>query len=62
MKAHMIDAVVVAGSEIFPPRCHIHRTMACQGPYTGIMLATQEDLMALSVVEMVSLNGEGGTR
>ena len=57
VKAHMVQAIGLTGVEVLSPSIEIHRHMACQGPYTSIMSATQEDLMSIGK-EMLTLDVE----
>ena len=47
METEMVDAVAFAYLQITPPRCQIHRNMACVGEYTCIVFATKKSLMAV---------------
>ena len=49
MKAHMIDSILLAGSEIFHPAFHAHFHMSRQRPYSRIVLATKEYPMTIGV-------------
>ena len=49
MKAHMIDSIFLAGSEILHPAFHAHFHMSRQRPYSRIVLATEEYPMAIGV-------------
>ena len=57
MKAHMIDSIFLAGSEILHPAFHAHLHMSRQRPYSRIVLATEEYPMAIGV-EVGALNME----
>ena len=60
VETHMVDAIVLTRPEILMPSHLVHRTMTRQRPYAGIMLAAQENTVALSVVEMAIADYEGG--
>ena len=49
MKAHMVDSIFLAGSEILHPAFHAHLHMSRQRPYSRIVLATEEYPMAIGV-------------
>ena len=49
MKAHMIDSILLAGSEILHPAFHAHFHMSRQRPYSRIVLATEEYPMTIGV-------------
>ena len=49
MKAHMVDSILLAGSEILHPAFHAHLHMSRQRPYSRIVLATEEYPMAIGV-------------
>ena len=49
MKAHMIDSILLAGSEILHPAFHAHFHMSRQRPYSCIVLATEEYPMTIGV-------------
>ena len=49
MKAHMVDSIFLAGSEILHPAFHAHFHMSRQRPYSRIVLATEEYPMTIGV-------------
>ena len=49
MEAHVVQAVGGTGAEIVLPRSHIHCDVTSQRPYAGVVLATQEEPMAVGV-------------
>ena len=49
MKAHMIDSILLAGSEILHPAFHTHFHMSRQRPDSRIVLATEEYPMTIGV-------------
>ena len=49
MKAHMIDSILLTGSEILHPAFHAHLLMSRQRPYCRIVLATKEYPMTIGV-------------
>ena len=49
MKAHMVDSIFLAGSEILHPAFPAHFHMSRQRPYSRIMLATEKYPMAIGV-------------
>ena len=49
MKAHMVDSILLAGSEIFHPAFHAHLHMSRQRPYSRIVFATKEYPMTIGV-------------
>ena len=49
MKAHMVDSIFLAGSEIFHPAFHAHLYMSRQRPYSRIVLATKEYPMTIGI-------------
>ena len=55
MKAHMVDSILLAGSEILHPAFHAHFHMSRQRPYSRIVLATEEYPMTIGV-EVSTLN------
>ena len=57
MKAHMIDSILLADSEILHPAFHTHFHMSRQRPYSRIVLATEEYPMTIGV-EVSALNME----
>ena len=57
MKAHMVDSILLAGSEILHPAFHAHFHMSRQRPYSRIVLATEEYPMAIGV-KVSALNME----
>ncbi len=57
MKAHMVDSILLAGSEIFHPAFHAHLHMSRQRPDSRIVLATEEYPMAIGV-KVSALNME----
>ena len=57
MKAHMVDSIFLAGSEILHPAFHAHFHMSRQRPYSRIMLATEKYPMAIGV-KVSALNME----
>ena len=57
MKAHMVDSILLAGSEILHPAFHAHLHMSRQRPYSRIVLATEEYPMTIGV-EVSALNME----
>ena len=57
MKAHMIDSILLTGSEILHPAFHAHFHMSRQRPYSRIVLATEEYPMTIGV-EVGALNME----
>ena len=57
MKAHMVDSILLAGSEILHPAFHAHFHMSRQRPYSRIVLATEEYPMTIGV-EVSALNME----
>ena len=57
MKAHMIDSILLAGSEILHPAFHAHFHMSRQRPDSRIVLATEEYPMTIGV-EVSALNME----
>ena len=57
MKAHMIDSIFLAGSEIFHPAFHAHLHMSRQRPYSRIVLATEKYPMTIGV-KVSALNME----
>ena len=57
MKAHMVDSILLAGSEILHPAFHAHFHMSRQRPYSRIVLATEEYPMTIGV-KVSALNME----
>ena len=57
METHVVQTIGLTGVEVLSPSIEVHRHMSCQGPYTGIMSATQEDLMPIGK-EMLTLDVE----
>ena len=57
MKAHMVDSILLAGSEILHPAFHAHLHMSRQRPYSRIVLATEEYPMTIGV-KVSALNME----
>ena len=55
MKAHMIDSILLTGSEILHPAFHAHFHMSRQRPDSRIVLATEEYPMTIGV-EMGALD------
>ena len=49
MKAHMVDSILLAGSEILHPAFYAHLHMSRQRPYSRIVLATEEYPMTIGV-------------
>ena len=49
MKAHMVDSILLAGSEILHPAFHAHLHMSRQRPYSRIVLTTEEYPMTIGV-------------
>ena len=45
----MVETIVGTFAKIVFPRLYIHRHMTCQRPYTGIVLASQEDLVTVGI-------------
>ena len=57
MKSHMIDSILLAGSEILHPAFHAHFHMSRQRPDSRIVLATEKYPMTIGV-EVSALNME----
>ena len=57
MKAHMVDSILLAGSEILHPAFHAHLYMSRQRPDSRIVLATEEYPMTIGV-KVSALNME----
>ena len=49
MKAHMVDSILLAGSEILHPAFHAHLYISRQRPDSRIVLATEEYPMTIGV-------------
>ena len=57
VETHVVQTIGLTGVEVLPPSIEVHCHMSCQGPHTGIMSATQEDLMPIGK-EMLPLDVE----
>ena len=53
----MVQAVGCTLAQIAPPGFHVHRHMACQGPDAGVVLAAQEEPVAVGI-EVAALDVE----